>query len=272
MDASHHLQVLWRARSLLIAGVLAGCMLAVVAAFHVRWDGGLAVEWRGKQTWQSSSTLFVTQNGFPWGRVTLPAATLNQGGAPATAGTDGQPNSPREKREFGAPERFSDLAVLYSYLANSQQVRALIRSRPRERQILISPVQNATTGVGLPLLKVAAQAHSPTAARKLNGAAIAALREYLEAEQRDADISPLLRVRIQVLNPPSRAVVTAGRSYIPSLIAFMLAIAAAIGLAYLLENLRLARWRRRDGAASEPTAVTELQVEAGSEPSSARAA
>jgi hypothetical protein len=233
MELRRHLQVLWRFRLVIVAGVLFGTVVGILASFHVSFDGGPKLTWRSDQTFESNSTLFVTQNGFPWGRVTLPV-TEPGFGAPATDDADKKGS----RREYGAPERFSDLAVLYSYLATSQQVRALIAMRAKPEQVAITPVMNPASGTGLPLLKVRTTGKTGAVTQQLNTATVDALRRYLDEEQDRAEIDAGLRVEIQVLNPPSRAVVSEGRSYMGSLIAFILAIGASIGLAYLLENLR----------------------------------
>jgi hypothetical protein len=238
VDLRRHLQVLWRFRLVVIGGWLLGIAVAIMASFHVSTSG---LTWRSSQTFTSSSTLFVTQAGFPWGRVTLPATAPGQaqggGTADPNAGTGTETQAQKQRREFGAPERFSDLAVVYSYLARSEQVRALIKPQPTPDQIVITPVQNPASGAGLPLLQIEASAHDQKLSQQLDAAVISALRRYLEEEQAKSDIPADLRVRVQVLNPPSVGTVTEGRSYIGALVAFVLAIAGAIGLAYLLENL-----------------------------------
>jgi hypothetical protein len=228
MELRQHLAVAWRFRFIIATGVIVGIVVAILASFSVSGSG---LKWRSDQTLQSDSTLFVTQTGFPWGRVTLPTPT--PGVTPPPAATN------KERREYGQPERFSDLAVLYSYLASSSQVYALIQPRPpKPDQIVITPVLNEASGAGLPLLKVNASANTGAEARRLNAATIEALRKYLEEEQARNGIDEDQRVQIQVVNPPGPAKVTEGRSYLGSVIAFILAVAGAFGLAYLLENLR----------------------------------
>ena len=264
MELRRHLQVLWRFRLVIVAGVLFGTMVAILASFHVKLDPLPALSWRSDQTFESNSTLFVTQNGFPWGRVTLPAVE-NPGLGNAAPAAEEDKNGKR--REYGAPERFSDLAVLYSYLATSQQVRALVAMRSKPDQISITPVMNPASGTGLPLLKVGTTAKTGANAQQLNSATLDALKRYLQEEQERAGISPELRVEIQVLNPPGRAVVKEGRSYMGSLIAFVLAIGAAIGLAYLLENLR----PRRPGPTDDEMLLAESWADLEAEPETERA-
>jgi hypothetical protein len=242
MDLRRHIQVLWRFKAIVVGGVVLGVVMAILASFSVSFSGGPKLEWRSDQTFGSVSTLFVTQTGFPWGRVTLPEPALVPGADP-TAATQTTPETTEEKtrREYAAPERFSDLAVVYSYLARSDQVRALIRPEPAPDQIVITPIQNPSTGAGLPLLLIETHAKGQELAVKVNEASIEALRQYLREQQDEAEIPDGARVRIQVLNPPMPAGVTEGRTYMGSVIALILCIAGAIALAYLLENLRASR-------------------------------
>jgi hypothetical protein len=236
MDLRRHLQVMWRFRRIVAGGFILAVVVAVLASFQVSTSG---LSWRSEQTFTSTSTLFVTQSGFPWGRVTLPTASLtpSTGGAPANEGgastTTGQ-----ERREYGAPERFSDLAVVYSFIARSDQVRDLVMPRPQPDQIVISPVINPTTGAALPLLLNETHAFDQETAMRLNEGVIDALRSYLAKEQEASDIPASQRVRVQVLNPPTPVGVTEARTYMGSVVAFILVLAAAVALAYLLENVR----------------------------------
>src|SRR3954471_20135331 len=242
MDLRRHIQVLWRFKAIVAGGVVLGVVMAILASFSVSFSGGPKLKWRSSQTYGSVSTLFVTQTGFPWGRVTLPDTSgLPAGIDPTTGTTDPTDTTNKDRREYAAPERFSDLAVVYAYLARSDQVRALMRPEAGPDQIVITPVQNPSTGAGLPLLVIETQAHSPEVAQKVNVASVDALRSYLRDEQDAAHIPDGARVRIQVLNPPTPAGVTEGRTYMGSVIALILAIAGAIALAYLLENLRASR-------------------------------
>ena len=237
MDLTRHLQVLWRFRLILALGVLLGVLLAILASFKVSFDGGPNLTWRSSQTFESSATLFVTQPGFPWGRVNLPAVTNSTD--PAAQGAAAQEDTGDSKRrEYGVPERFSDLAVLYAYLAGSEQVRELMRPRPRDQELLITPLSNPGTGAGLPLLKVDATGSDPARVQALSLSAVAAVKEYLKTQQERNGIEAGARVEIQVLNSPSKPFVTVGHGYMGSVIAFILMVALAVGLIYLLENLK----------------------------------
>lgn len=219
-----------------IAGLGVAFALSFAVAFKASFDGGLNVGWRSNPTYQSSSRLFVTQVGFPWGRVVLPDST-----APGSAAA--RPTSSRNKTQYAVPERFADLAVVYSYLANSEQVRALMRPKPAPDRLSVIPVLNPGTGTSLPLLEVQTRADDPIVARRLNAGAVGALSRFLDEQQKANRISTKERVQIQVLNPSSPAKIVKGRPLIGAVLTFLLAIGGTVGLIYVLENFAATKRR-----------------------------
>jgi hypothetical protein len=245
MNLRRHFDVLWRFRLILIIGAVLGIVLAILAVFRPTSHG---LEWRADETWTSQSTVFVTQKGFPWGRVILPGpqstagATLPNGVAP-------QEDSDKKSELFADPGRFSTLGILYSYFAKSDAVRALMRPVPDPDALTVTPVpasQNSTEV--LPLLTIESSARTPEAARKLNSSAIDALQSFLETEQDRSNIKADDRVLLDVLNPPAKSVLFIGRSKTPAGVAFILIMALAFALAYSLDNL-YPRLRHSGGSA-----------------------
>ncbi len=266
MALRQHATILWRYRVLVVTGLLLGITFAVLAVAKVTTTG---IHWRAQQTYSSESTLFVTQKGFPEGRV-----VLEDGSRPAIPATPEQPEGTPAKNgtPFADPGRFSNLAIVYSYIAQSDRVRALIRPRPKARQVTVTPVTAVTSAETLPILKVETNAPDAARAKALNSAAVAALRNFLETEQRRSDIPSDNRVRLEVLNPPSRAKVLVGRSKTPAIVAFLLAMVGAVALAYCLENLRTsggggAAAGRRDEPEGEPPLLEEVWPAAHQGPS-----
>jgi hypothetical protein len=224
MDIRYHLGIIWRWRALLVVGLL----VAVAVSYLVTFKPGLGKpEWRSAATYTSTSRTAVTQPGFPWGRATLPGADPNQ---PIT------PDGAR-LRSFAPPQRFTDLAVVYAYLAQSDQVRSLISPRPFAQQINVATVPNPATGDPLPIIEVATTANSSAGAQKLNMATIRALRAYLARNVRENNVPLEDRATLEVLNPPTPGFLVAGRSLTLSVIAGLLALVATFVAIYVLENL-----------------------------------
>src|SRR5689334_8767941 len=107
MDIKLYGRVLWRFRVLVIVGLIAACALATVAMFHVSSNG---LKYRQTETWSSTARLFVTQEGFPWGRAVDPSTLA--------------PNAKTAPR-FADANRFTGLAFLYAQLATSDDVRTI---------------------------------------------------------------------------------------------------------------------------------------------------
>src|SRR3954452_7600579 len=245
MDIRYHLNILKRWRRMLVVGVVLGIAIAVLVTFRVG-PGGL--EWRADPTYTTSSRTFITQPGFPWGRATLGNSNPGQ-----PVPQDVQKNAPSNLRTFADPARFSELAVVYSYLASSDQIRNLVVPRPGPDQgIRVATIPNPATNEPLPLLEIVTTSSSAAGARRLNMSVIAALRGYLRSNVLANQIPPDQRVQLQVLNPPRTAVLTSGRSYTGSVIAFILALVATVVAIYVRDNLRLgalAEARRADETA-----------------------
>lgn len=234
MNLERHLAVIWRHRGIAIAGVALGVVVAFLAAFSV---SGKGIERRGGETWSSESSVLVTQRGFPWGRVTLPGAADVRGA----------------KQQFGDPNRFSTLAMLYSVISYSDQVRGSLPERPAREQIQAAPLDATGNGaVYLPIVKLTTTAQTAEGARALNQHTLDGLSGLLTSEQRHNSIPADQRIELNVLNAPSTPVLASGRSFTLPLLAFMLCVLAAFAVCHLVESLR------RPKAAAAPERVATL--------------
>ena len=70
MDLKLYLRVLWRFRILMAAGALLAATLAFLSFVRVDPGGSPLLSYRDDEQWVTYSMLFVTQQGFPWGRLT----------------------------------------------------------------------------------------------------------------------------------------------------------------------------------------------------------
>jgi hypothetical protein len=231
MDLHTHLAVLSRYRRLIAAAILLGTLLAVLAVFRVSPSG---IEFRKQEVWASTSTLYVTQPGFPEGRIL--AGGEAEAGAPATSET----KQPR----FGDPARFSSLAVTYSYLLMSDEVRSSIGPLPEGAEIINTAISE---GAGssrevLPLISIEGRALTPAVARELNSKAIDALTDFVSTRQAEEGIPQRERVQISVISPPGEPKVAIPRSYTAAVVLWILCLMLGVGLAYLLDNLRQGGW------------------------------
>jgi hypothetical protein len=250
VNLERHLSVLWRYRAIVALGILLGFALAFFAAFDV--TNGM--KRRGAEQWSSVSQIFVTQEGFPWGRVTFPVAT-DPGADVAT-----DPPTPDEEADdrikFADPTRFPNLAFLYSFLTNSDQVRGRLPGPPSPAQIQAVPLDPTGRGDAfLPIIQLTTSAGTASGAVELNKQTMEGLKSLLREWQEEAKIASKDRVVLSTLSKPSAPELLAGRSLTPSLLAFMLSVILAIALAHVLEGVRQARARRQAAIAwSDPTA------------------
>lgn len=233
MDIRRHLEVISRWRRIAAPAFVLAVVLATLAAFKPSFDGGPKLEWRDDPTYTSTSQLFVTQAGFPWGRVTLPTPEMQ---LPTQGSKD-------DLEKFGDPERFATLAIMYSFFLQSADVQKQFNSDPERQEVIVTPVPRPGSDEMLPLLTVDANATTATRARQLNAAAIAALERFLKREMDRNDVAADDRIRLEVLNPPSPAKLTAGHSPTLPGVVFILVVVFGLGTIYVLESLHpRSRW------------------------------
>ena len=129
------------------------------------WDGKPTLTPRTPEEWRASSTLFLTQEGFPAGRA-VPSRT--------DPGDD--------------QSRFQSLAVLYAELATSDRVKALAEKGGKiDGEILAEPViytiGQFATPVVLPMVRISVTADTARAAVKDAGRVSRALQNYVTSGQ-----------------------------------------------------------------------------------------
>lgn len=237
MDLGLYSRVIWRFRFLVIAGLLVALVLSLLSVARVSFRGGSpTIGYRHPETWESQTRLLITQRGFPWGRAVFPFQ------APPDSGS-GKSLAP----QFADPSRFSDLAVFYSQLANSDAVQAMLaRGGPLKGAMSAQPAFTAQPGLPvsssrvsvLPFIVITGTATTPEDAVEIAERGSDAFRRYLAERQKAAAIPPSQRVRVQVLNRPRDAEIVAGHGTTVPAIVFLTVMIATLGLAFILENLR----------------------------------
>jgi hypothetical protein len=236
MDLRHHILVWFRWRAILAAGLVLAVILGILVSFKPALSGsGVDLKWRSKAVYTTKSRLLVTQPGFPIGRTTLPGVVEGQNGAAQTT-TQQQSTNDSGKVDFADPSRFSYLAIVYSYLAQSEPVRARIHPKPAPDDLSVV-YQGTQNGDALPLLELTTKGNSPAAVQQLNFKAIQALRGYLDQQLTEAGVPEAQRVSLQTLNPPDLGSLSSGRTPTVSAVVFILVLVGTLLLVYILENL-----------------------------------
>jgi hypothetical protein len=237
VDLSRHAAVLWRFRTVAAAGVALGVFLAILASYQPTWDGGPALRARGIETWTATSSILVTQPGFPEGRVTLPTKQLGDvttsQGDPAVA-----PQAPpKDQVEFADPGRLAGLADLYSKFLTSDQVLERVPGHPTGAQVQASPFSSAQGGMVLPVIQLTAVSLSSDSARKLNQEVFNSLRAVLAEKQAENQIGRGKRVEVTFIDAP-QAALTAGRKHTASILALLLCLLGTVAVTHLLAAVR----------------------------------
>jgi hypothetical protein len=213
MDIALYGRVIWRHKLIIGIGLIAALLLAALSLLRV---GSSGVAYRDSEQWVSYETISVTQPGFTEGRLNF-------------SGAD--------------PSRLSSLAVLYSHFIDADAVHAQIwPHRVLNESVQAAPVLSASgtsAASALPLISIAAFSSSPASAQRLAARSTAALLHYIADRQAGARVPKDQRVR---LDPVQRAEANQpklwqGRSKSLPIVIFLTVAIAALGLAFILENL-----------------------------------
>jgi hypothetical protein len=230
VDFAVYLRVIWRFRFLVLLGASAALALALLSVVRIEFDGVTPkMQYRDQEAWASSSTLFVTQEGFPWGRAILDE----------TVKVKGQSGEASYVPRYGDGGRYSGLAQLYVELAKSDAVRvAVLRNSPPGSSYQPDVVKSADGATVLPLIYMTGFGPTPMAARATATVAVRAFRRFLAQEQERNLIPDEKRVSVIVTSAPSRPSVFEPRSHTRPIFVFLLVLGAVIVLAFVLENVR----------------------------------
>jgi hypothetical protein len=241
MNLARHASVLWRFRRVTAAGIVLGIVLAIVASYRVSSSG---LTPRGSATYSAVSSIWVTQPGFPEGRVTLPEQQISE--AVTASGDDavGENAPPSDQVEFADPGRLAALGDLYSKLLTSDEVLRRVNTHPTPATVQASPFAASQGGLLLPVIQLTTMGGSPAGAVQTNRAVYRGLLDFLDEEADANNVAKARRVELKVLNAPEVALVS-GPKPTMSVVAFMMVMLGTLAVTHLLEALRN---RRRNEA------------------------
>jgi hypothetical protein len=224
VDLHLYLRVLWRFRVVVLCGLLLAPALAFFSFVSVSPEGA---KYRQSEEWASYARLLVR------------GPELSLSGS-ADADSDSVALGDQLGAQQAALQRYTALAIIYSRLADSDAVLRIVReSGPVNGTVEAAPVTaTERTDDALPIISIAAISDSPTRAISLARREVAALQEFLAAQQRAEGVRSENRVSFTVVKKPTHAVLLAGRSITLPIVVFLTVLIAVIGLAFVLENLR----------------------------------
>jgi capsular polysaccharide biosynthesis protein len=230
MDLRLYLSVLWRFRVVVALGVVVAVLLTVLSIARINFSGGSPkLSYRQQEGWTSTATVWVTQAGFPLGRSVYNKFLKGQ----SSSSTGPLP-------VYSDPSRFSDYATIYANLITSDPVTSRIEKQGG-LDGTISATQQTIPGnssLTLPFVSVAGTAPTQAAAESLTNRAVRALSAYVQEQQARNHISGDQRVVLQVVQRAQSAILTKPRKLTQPIVVFLATLMVAIGLAFLLENLR----------------------------------
>ena len=228
MDLRLYLRVIWRFRLIVAAGFVLALFLSMSSYYTIGFKGGHpSLGHRQDETWQATTVLGLTQGGFPWGRTVVP---YNPQSSPS--GTIVPSN-------FADPNRFTGLASYYAHIANSDPIHAAVHritGRKLRGTVTAAPVIDGT--YVQPFMQFTGLGPTASAAMTYANAGADAFRNYLISQQQANGIPPQQRVALATTNRAKTAALFAGRRKTTPIVIFMTVLLAAIGLAFILENLR----------------------------------
>jgi hypothetical protein len=229
MDLQLYFRVLWRFRLIVLLGLLLACVLSFLSFARVSFaHGSPKVSYRQTETWKATVLIAVTQAGFPSGYTVMP---LN----PEKLGDGTTQLIPR----YADPTRFSNLAILYAPFVRSDAYQAMLRQRTHVRGVIdAQPVLDPVHALPEPFISLVGYADKPRDALQLANAGSATLAKYILREQVANEIPPGQRVQTQAISQARQATLATGRKKTTPIVVFLTVLLAAVGLSFVLENLR----------------------------------
>jgi capsular polysaccharide biosynthesis protein len=245
VDIKLYIAVVRRHKKVFVVGLIVAVGLAVLAAFKVSSSG---LKYRTDATWGSTTSLLVSQPGYPIG----------------SAG-----NGPNFD-----PARVAYLASIYVQLAQSDEVRSAvvgphgsvtngklsidngrIRGSYTATQIL-----SADGSQGLPIVTIAAESNSRENAKVIALRATAALRYAIQSAAVKGNVPKSNRIQLSQLAGSNNTAQIKGHGKVLPIIAFLFGVIGTLALIFFLENL--ARERAALEAARETGPSDEQRVPA----------
>ncbi len=213
MDLRTYLRVIWRFRLVVGIGLVLAIVLASVSYFKITFHGGKpSITYRQSESWKATTILAVGNANAPVGSP----------GSFVTAN----------------PAGFASQAFYYANLAQSDAVERLTRRGGLGGSVVSSPVIDQTTRAVLPFINITGVATSGAGAVELANRDADALRTYVYQQQNTGATPKSIRVSLTPVQRAVGAAILVGRKKTTPIVIFLTVLIAAIGLAFILENLR----------------------------------
>jgi hypothetical protein len=213
MNLNVYLGVVRRYWYIVLVGAALAAGLAVLSAVRVGGDGLTS---RQPKVWAVHEHILVTQSGCPICRSVLSG-------------------------NYTAPGNLTTNAILYANLATSSAVHRIMLRDGKLPGDIAANAQANPDGSLLPIIDLAGIATSPEAAAEMASRGVAALKTYITSQQNAYRIPRNTRVLLQPLGTADSPVLVSSQSITRPIFVFLAVLFAVVGLAFIFENLRLAR-------------------------------
>jgi hypothetical protein len=222
MDLQLAFRVLWRFRLIVALGLLLGVALAFLAMVRVNVGSSPHFAYRAKPSYESTTTVFVTTPGFPYGSLTLhPGGKVING-----------PNGPVDI------DKLRDATTIYVTYATGNGVMAALKKSGPIHGKLFAGQGTAADGSSLPIIDLAADSDTAAAALDLARRHLAAFQAFLLKNQIANGIQPKQRLILDPVSGPLPAKLVQGRKLTKPILIFTAILVLTCALAFVLENMR----------------------------------
>jgi hypothetical protein len=242
MDISLFLTVLWRAKRLMIVGVVLAGVLAVLAYGKPNFAGGPILTPRSSEVWQSEAQLLIGQSAYPYRQSpTEPDGSLGS------------------------------LSPIYANLANGSIMQAEIRRQLGTRgKVKATEDVDLAASSFLPFVNFVATAPTGAEAARFAQGSASIFEAFVTRQQIAEGIPASRRIRLSVVQSGAYAKLVEGHNLSIPILVFVAFLIGTVALALIKENIR----RRAAAPAhivSEGPSVRSVPAEAETESGPTRA-
>lgn len=210
MDVALFLSVLWRAKGLLLAGIAAAAVLAVLAYGQPGFSNGRpTLTPRSAEVWQSEAQLLIGQSAYPYRQSVEPDASLGS------------------------------LSPVYANLANGSVVQAEIRQRlGTHGSVKASEDVDLAASSFLPFVNLLASAPTAAEATRFAQGAASIFEAFVTREQIARGVPPSHRIGLSLVQTGANPKLAEGHKVSIPILVFVAVMMATVALVLVKDNVR----------------------------------
>ncbi|UOE44334.1 hypothetical protein [Agromyces larvae] len=251
MDVPKYLQTLWSYRALLGVGIVVAVAAALLAGFTIK-DGEVVS--RADRVYTASTTVLLGSESKPLFQAEVPGVPIEQG------------TTPPEQLDL------TSTAVVYAYLVSGTEISERVQAVVGEFADgeLLTAVRRTTQPAGdesfpgrltLPILDIVGASGDPERAEQISRTANDVFQKYVTSEQDAAKIPEENRVQLTTIKQSDAVEEDGSNPAIPIVVTGLGVFLLFVALAFLLDNVKRSRARRRGrpraGAGATPDEASE---------------